>query len=918
MEIKKLRTKPKKSGILFGLDAMFASILLITALILFIQHSYVSSWGNAEISYASYDLINSFSNIKVSEVNNTYVKQLINDGLINNTDNSIIEQIGEFFVLNLSEYAENMSREVSLDLIPTGYGFSMNVNSEEVYTNNVSLGGDVVSSKRLISGIEKYKPIRGATSKVYLEGIREKKHAAYIYFGGFVGQGNISVFTEDNLSDVNITSLYLKVATKGNFSFKINDNYCNVFNGSSNDLAPNSWVLSSTCRDFLVKGAKRNNFSLSFSSNITNSYIAGGFIRINYNTDQMFFASKNTTFRYYLPKIDGLINLYDSIYAPGTINNMSVYLHFRSNYTTYMTFGNRQIFFSDKGNETDQRVLINNSYLKNDLLLDYNKYSNNTIPIRFASYDAIELNITSGNADIVLISDMSASMKKKISNEEEQGNNVINCDLASFYTNPDIRKQNLAKCLDKEFINIVMNYTGNKIYIIEIFDDGVQGWERTIQQEAIDIIDTDFANNGKGETPLSSAMMLGYEWLDSLNRTNRSSFMVLMTDGIPTHCTGGSCVPFTANSNPISPRICAGYCDINGACSAPIDKVGCIISDDSCDGAINNSIDAATKIHGDFNTTIYSIGFGQIAIDCDNANYTLSKIAEEGNGTFNMSDDSEALREIYNEIAYDILTKINQQNQIVIIKGNLTESVLYGDSYIEINITPAYNPAGFGEIELVLEEPLSSCSNNISINPEIRIVEAITTSYSGNFWTHNLSIDNSTAYTLSNYSHDYYRLGDPFIVDVPPTIINNNNFTLDITLASDWNNISNNCSENNTFIYVGAVSSQVSYSDVLEKIEGCNWTIEYDNSNSGSFLVPPNYNGSKKCNYTSSGLYGIGYDQNDTYDDAMYKLMDQLDFDNDGRIFVDLGENDLVVNSISIMKIPYPWGPAIAEVRIWQ
>ena len=42
------------------------------------------------------------------------------------------------------------------------------------------------------------------------------------------------------------------------------------------------------------------------------------------------------------------------------------------------------------------------------------------------------------------------------------------------------------------------------------------------------------------------------------------------------------------------------------------------------------------------------------------------------------------------------------------------------------------------------------------------------------------------------------------------------------------------------------------------------------------------------------------------------------DFDDDGKIYVDLDENDLVINSISIMKIPYPWGPSVAEVRVWQ
>ena len=50
----------------------------------------------------------------------------------------------------------------------------------------------------------------------------------------------------------------------------------------------------------------------------------------------------------------------------------------------------------------------------------------------------------------------------------------------------------------------------------------------------------------------------------------------------------------------------------------------------------------------------------------------------------------------------------------------------------------------------------------------------------------------------------------------------------------------------------------------------------------------------------------------------MYHLMLDLDLDEDGRLDIDLVDNNLVVDAISIHKVPYPWGPAIAEVRIWQ
>ena len=79
--------------------------------------------------------------------------------------------------------------------------------------------------------------------------------------------------------------------------------------------------------------------------------------------------------------------------------------------------------------------------------------------------------------------------------------------------------------------------------------------------------------------------------------------------------------------------------------------------------------------------------------------------------------------------------------------------------------------------------------------------------------------------------------------------------------------------------------------------------------------MPPAYSGTKECYYTNSS---ISYDANDTYDDAMFNLLDNLDFDDDGRIYVNIKESNLVVGAISVGKVPYPWGPAIAEVKVWR
>ena len=116
-------------------------------------------------------------------------------------------------------------------------------------------------------------------------------------------------------------------------------------------------------------------------------------------------------------------------------------------------------------------------------------------------------------------------------------------------------------------------------------------------------------------------------------------------------------------------------------------------------------------------------------------------------------------------------------------------------------------------------------------------------------------------------------------------------------------------------IYTGLVKSSVSYSSVLEYATGCEWFIEFEDGGNTTVNVPPTYNGSKSCTYSSTL---IEYFENDTYDDAMYRLLDNLDYDDDGKIFLNLESYDFQISAISVGKIPYPWGPAITEVRVWK
>jgi hypothetical protein len=177
-----------------------------------------------------------------------------------------------------------------------------------------------------------------------------------------------------------------------------------------------------------------------------------------------------------------------------------------------------------------------------------------------------------------------------------------------------------------------------------------------------------------------------------------------------------------------------------------------------------------------------------------------------------------------------------------------------------------------------------------------------------------LDVNGNTVYNLSRYSSDYTRLGDPYTVEIPPGHLGPGTNQLSLKTGDSPLNTTG-CSANNTLIYEAAVNLSTPRSDVVEDAVGCTWTVEFESGSISNFSIPQGYNGSKTCMYTSSS---ISYDSDDAYDAATHDILDQLDFDDDGRVLVNFVEEDLEVVVTLIRQVPYLWGPAITEVVVWQ
>ena len=172
-------------------------------------------------------------------------------------------------------------------------------------------------------------------------------------------------------------------------------------------------------------------------------------------------------------------------------------------------------------------------------------------------------------------------------------------------------------------------------------------------------------------------------------------------------------------------------------------------------------------------------------------------------------------------------------------------------------------------------------------------------------------VNGNKVYSLNVYNSNYLILGDPFIVNLPTSLINEGSNT--ITISTGLNSTSPTGGSNDSrALYTLLVNGYADYSAVVAKSEGCSWTVSFEDESSSSIKVPPDYSGADICSYAAKV-----FDANDALDNAAYQLFRNLDIDKDGKLDVNIEEKNLDINAFSISKVPSLWGPAIIEIRVW-
>lgn len=426
----------------------------------------------------------------------------------------VLDQIGEYWVSGNTTNASGLAEEYLDTLVPQNMGYRLMFDNSTVAENNrVAEIGSIAEthSVRLLAGYTENQSVFGSSARAFLTDISGKSSSAYAYFGGFEGQGNLTEYVHVP-TGVTITGAYMEMDAGSSFNMYVNGkgNPCN-----NPHAAGGSYLEADIQEDISSCGFDpgQNTVEIEFTGpDIEDQYIGGGFIRVDYNTTQLAEGEETGEGEYEFPGIDGFINHYDSFYIPGDVEQMAIHLEFGNNYTTFLRIGDTLVYNST-GSPNTQIVDLNNNYLNGKL--NYNTLGGATVPIRLGTTNISSI-VQEGNADVILITDLSGSMRWRIGDETEINGVIRACNDSNLF-NSTTRRASLAKCLDKDFVEIIMNGTGNRVGLVGFTDDADDSdynLDLTTDRDAVtDKID-DYPSGTSGGTCICCAINKAYEMLE--------------------------------------------------------------------------------------------------------------------------------------------------------------------------------------------------------------------------------------------------------------------------------------------------------------------------------------------------------------------------------------------------------------------
>ena len=462
-----------KHGFLLSLDAIVAITLLLTVSLFLAGISF--TYSTPELRYQRYyyagkDIVALFQEAKMSSVSDVVdlAKYNLTQEEMNRT---ILDVIGSFWAGGNMSVASNLTMDIFSEVLGnTGLNYEVSFNDETIYASNESYSDFIARLSTVVSGYEKTKPVNGYLAKVYVTKV-SKTNSEFIYFGGYEGDGNITKVITLPV-DVNVTGAYLEMNVGSDFMLYINDQPAGTYSKNAANFSADNWTICSKANPAYCSyfAAGQNIIQLNFTMN-QSTYVGGGYLKVTYKTSELteYTTSGNASDYYEFPGIRGIINLYSSFYVPGTLKNMSARLHYNNNLSingqgvpVYFVIGSKEIY---RSNATGEHIIeipeknISDAFGGKVNLTE--KLSNATIPIRFGT-DTFAFTSGEGTSDSILITDVSGSMGSSCDVESSACLHT-DCNAASGCQNYRI---DVAKDVDKNFVSMVLNYTGNRLGLV--------------------------------------------------------------------------------------------------------------------------------------------------------------------------------------------------------------------------------------------------------------------------------------------------------------------------------------------------------------------------------------------------------------------------------------------------------------------
>jgi len=393
----------------------------------------------------------------------------------------------------------------------------------------------------------------------------------------------------------------------------------------------------------------------------------------------------------------------------------------------------------------------------------------------------------------------------------------------------------------------------------------------------------------------------------SLPDPSKRKYVVLMSDGIAGYYCGGQCNGFNTT----------GYysCDGNTADCDNFAGCGC---------AIRNANESAYKAAA-LNITIISVGFGPVG-GCETGNHTLQSVANITGGFYIWGKNATDLWNAFDNITGFILNASYAEQSIQVLGNANYSNYLYPDSYVKITYVPQ-ETLYYGEITLTREAGRFSEYSGTGVqNPKevaynisnsTRVIYSYVTSYSSNYWTY--SVDAGPAglwnpvFRLADYGSNYTALGDPFHLYLPSPLFEEGTENHIRLTTANYLGQTVGGSPDSRGIFTYAIKGYVPYGLVFPNADGCNKTIWYD------------LNGDGIADGNSTVVFGNGSCSNDAKYDALQRLLKNLISVNRGGeigsqtnpIDIEIGK-DVGFEVVESRGIPYMWGPAVLELKIWK